>query len=69
MLVTVSNGGDNLSLYIPLFAIHTLGEAAFFVALFLVLTALWCCAGYALVKHRCSARRCSAGATSPCPTS
>jgi cadmium resistance protein CadD (predicted permease) len=51
MLVTLSNGGDNLSLYVPLFSIHTVGEIALFVALFLVMTALWCCAGYALVKN------------------
>jgi cadmium resistance protein CadD (predicted permease) len=51
MLVTLSNGGDNLSLYIPLFSIHTLAEVSLFVALFLVMTALWCCAGYALVKN------------------
>jgi len=51
MLVTLSNGSDNLSLYIPLFSIHTGSEVALFVALFLAMTALWCCAGYALVKN------------------
>lgn len=51
MLVTLSNGSDNLSLYIPLFSIHTAGEIAVFVAVFLAMTALWCCTGYALVRH------------------
>jgi cadmium resistance protein CadD (predicted permease) len=50
-LVTLSNGSDNLSLYIPLFSIHTMGEIALFVAVFLAMTAVWCGIGYALVKH------------------
>lgn len=52
MLVTMSNGGDNLSLYIPLFSIHTSGEVAVFVATFLAMTGLWCLAGHAAVNHR-----------------
>src|SRR5207302_11450615 len=50
VLVTISNGGDNLGLYIPLFSVHSDGEIALFSALFLALTALWCAAGYALVS-------------------
>ncbi len=41
-LVTLANGGDNLSLYIPLFSVHGAGEVAFFCVAFLGLTALWC---------------------------
>jgi cadmium resistance protein CadD (predicted permease) len=51
MLVTLSNGSDNLSLYIPLFSIHSAGEIALFVAVFLAMTAVWCGAGYALVRN------------------
>jgi cadmium resistance protein CadD (predicted permease) len=50
-LVTLSNGSDNLSLYIPLFSIHTAGEVSLFAVLFLAMTALWCCVGYALVRN------------------
>ncbi len=51
-LVTIANGGDNLSLYIPRFAAHDGGDVALFVAIFLTMTALWCAAGYALVSGR-----------------
>jgi cadmium resistance protein CadD (predicted permease) len=52
MLLTLSNGGDNLSLYIPLFAVHSAVEITLLVAIFLAMTALWCIAGYALVSRR-----------------
>jgi cadmium resistance protein CadD (predicted permease) len=48
--VTVANGGDNLGVYIPLFArepAHVPGYAAVFGAM----TLLWCLAGYALVRN------------------
>jgi cadmium resistance protein CadD (predicted permease) len=51
-VVTVANGADNLSLYIPLFAVHSGAEVTLFVAIFLVMTALWCGAGYALGSNR-----------------
>src|SRR6266851_1588055 len=51
-LVPIAIGGDNLSLYIPLFAAHDGGDVALFVAIFLAMTALWCAAGYALVSGR-----------------
>ena len=51
-LVTLANGGDNLSLYIPLFSIHRGGETLGLVAIFLVLTGLWCVAGFALARPR-----------------
>src|SRR5215469_9612513 len=41
-LVTIGNGGDNLSLYIPLFSVHPPSEIAVFCGIFLLLTALWC---------------------------
>lgn len=48
--VTVANGGDNLSVYIPLFASNPQG-VPLFVIVFAVMTALWCAAGYAFVRH------------------
>lgn len=48
--VTLANGGDNLGVYIPLFA--TAPEAIVtYVAVFSVMTALWCALGYALVNN------------------
>jgi cadmium resistance protein CadD (predicted permease) len=51
-LMTVSNGGDNLSLYIPLFSIHAIGDVGLFCVVFLLLTALWCVIAHAMVRRR-----------------
>jgi cadmium resistance protein CadD (predicted permease) len=48
--VTVANGGDNLSVYIPLFASDPPG-VPLFVIVFAAMTALWCAAGHAFVRH------------------
>ncbi|HEX6396971.1 MAG TPA: cadmium resistance transporter [Steroidobacteraceae bacterium] len=48
--VTMANGGDNLSVYIPLFASNPRGVPVF-VVVFAVMTALWCAAAHAFVKH------------------
>jgi cadmium resistance protein CadD (predicted permease) len=50
MGVTIANGGDNLSVYIPLFA-SSLGLIPVYAAVFAVMTAIWCAAGYALVNN------------------
>ena len=49
--VTVANGGDNLGVYIPLFA-RDPPLVPLYAAVFAVMTALWCFAGYRLVHHR-----------------
>jgi len=48
--VTIANGGDNLSVYIPLFASNAAGVPVF-VSVFAAMTALWCAAAHAFVKH------------------
>ena len=48
--VTVANGGDNLAVYVPVFA-SSLREIPIHVLTFCVMTALWCIAGYALVNN------------------
>jgi cadmium resistance protein CadD (predicted permease) len=48
--ITIANGGDNLSVYIPLFA-KDVAALPVYVAVFTVLTAVWCWLGYALVKN------------------
>jgi cadmium resistance transport/sequestration family protein len=40
--VTVANGGDNLGIYIPLFASNSLLKLAVIVSVFLVLVGVWC---------------------------
>jgi len=49
--VTVANGGDNLGVYIPLFASEPRAIPVH-VGVFAVMTALWCLAGHSLVKNR-----------------
>jgi cadmium resistance protein CadD (predicted permease) len=50
-LVTIANGGDNLGVYIPVFATRRLFELLIFAVVFAVMTGLWCAAGYYLVHH------------------
>jgi cadmium resistance transport/sequestration family protein len=49
--VTIANGGDNIGVYVPLFATSTTGEIAVLVLVWMLLVAAWCWAGYALVKR------------------
>ncbi len=50
-LLTLANGGDNLSVYIPLFSVQrTL--IPLYALVFGVMTALWCFLGYFLTSHR-----------------
>ena len=48
--VTLANGGDNLGVYIPLFA-SAPAAIATYVAVFAVMTAAWCVLGYAVVNN------------------
>jgi cadmium resistance protein CadD (predicted permease) len=50
--VTVANGGDNVAVYIPLFASSPRADWPLLAGLFAVLTGLWCVAALTLVGHR-----------------
>jgi len=50
-LVTVANGGDNLAVYIPLFARQPAAIPVHAVV-FAVMTGVWCGLGYLLVNNR-----------------
>ncbi len=50
--VTVANGGDNIGVYVPMFATQTLDETLVLLAVFAAMTALWCLVAHALVSHR-----------------
>lgn len=52
MVATIANGGDNLSLYIPLFAVHDTAEIAVLAGVFLAMTVLWCAAAFTLARSR-----------------
>jgi cadmium resistance protein CadD (predicted permease) len=48
--VTISNGGDNIGVYVPLFANSTIAEIVVIAIIFTLLVAVWCTIGYTLVK-------------------
>jgi cadmium resistance protein CadD (predicted permease) len=50
-LVTIANGGDNLAVYIPLFASRGRIEQAIMGGVFLSMTAVWCWAAQSLINH------------------
>ncbi|WP_425375880.1 cadmium resistance transporter [Rhizobium jaguaris] len=50
--VTIANGGDNISIYTPLFATRTIDQIAIFGVVFALLTALSLGAAHFLVNHR-----------------
>jgi len=54
--VTMANGGDNLGVYIPVFATNV-GAIPAYTALFVVLTGVWCTAGYVLVHNPLAGER------------
>ncbi len=50
--VTVANGGDNIGIYVPLFASNTLESLAVILAVFFTLVGVWCYAAYRLIQMR-----------------
>ena len=52
MLAVIASGGDNISLYAPLFSVHSGLEVAVFGVMFMVLSALWCLIAMRLALSR-----------------
>lgn len=50
-IVTFANGGDNIGIYIPLFASMNSVGVLVTIIIFLILTALWCFIGIKLIEH------------------
>ena len=50
-IVTMANGGDNIGIYTPSFAIRSANEIAIIALVFAIMTALWCFVANALVNH------------------
>jgi cadmium resistance protein CadD (predicted permease) len=49
--VTIANGGDNLGVYIPVFAVRGMEDVAAIGVVFVVMTIALCAAGHWLVNH------------------
>lgn len=49
--VTVGNGGDNIGIYVPLFANSNLSQLLVILGVFLVMIAIWCSIAYSLTRH------------------
>lgn len=52
---TLANGADNIAVYTPLFATGSAWMIGAFGAVFAVMTALWCCAAWWLLRHPAAA--------------
>ncbi|MBN3909500.1 MAG: cadmium resistance transporter [Nostoc sp. NMS1] len=50
--VTLANGSDNISVYIPLFASSNLESFVVIIGLFFILLGIWCYAAYKLTHYR-----------------
>lgn len=49
--VTFANGGDNIGIYTPLFAASELASLLVMLAVFIVMLAVWCVAGFFIGGH------------------
>jgi cadmium resistance transport/sequestration family protein len=54
--VTFANGGDNIGIYVPLFASSNLASLAVICLTFLILIGVWCYIAYRLTGHKVIAR-------------
>lgn len=49
--VTFANGGDNIGVYIPIFAVSTITTIAVYTSVFMIGVAMWCAAGRYFSAH------------------
>ncbi|MDQ0377876.1 cadmium resistance transporter [Amycolatopsis thermophila] len=54
--VTFANGGDNIGVYVPVFAVASIGRMVGYVAVFLTGLALWCALSWFLASRPLIAR-------------
>lgn len=50
--VTIANGSDNISVYVPLFASSNLESFLVIIGLFFILLGVWCYVAYKLINNR-----------------
>ena len=51
LLVTLANGGDNIVIYTPTFAVRSHKELAVIALVFAMMTSIWCLVAHAAVNH------------------
>lgn len=49
--VTFANGGDNISVYVPLFAGNSLARLGVILAVFFLMVGVWCAIAFLLTRH------------------
>jgi cadmium resistance transport/sequestration family protein len=49
--ITFANGGDNIGIYVPLFASSNLIDLGVILSVFLVMVGIWCYTAYQLTRH------------------
>jgi len=49
--VTLANGGDNIGIYVPLFASSSWADLGVILSIFFLLVGIWCWFGYQLTRH------------------
>jgi cadmium resistance transport/sequestration family protein len=54
--VTFANGGDNIGIYVPLFASSNLASLGVILGIFYILIGVWCYVAYQLTRHPVVAR-------------
>ena len=55
--ITIGNGGDNIAIYIPLFATSNIIETVIIFITFSMLIAIWCFVGYKLTTRKLIAKQ------------
>ncbi|MDX5476081.1 MAG: cadmium resistance transporter [Bacillaceae bacterium] len=55
--ITIGNGGDNIAIYIPIFATSNIMETVIVFITFSILIAVWCFVGYILTTRRLIAKQ------------
>lgn len=50
-VITIANGGDNISIYIPLFAGHNFASLGVILSVFFLMVGVWCAIAYCLSRH------------------
>lgn len=51
ILITIANGADNIGIYVPVFGSYSLWQFVVTIAVFIVMIAIWCFAGYKLANY------------------
>ena len=56
-IVSFADGGDNIAVYVPLFASSSLYQLAILLTVFLIMIGVWCMAAYCLLGNKIAGER------------